>query len=104
MSAFKDAVSKDVKAVFLNLDEFANEHTLNGKTVVCVVDKDLTTAGNSHFEGVFLNTNTIYVDVKDMEQRPVEGQIIRLDGVRLMVRSVSVEEGIYVIVAEENAQ
>ena len=54
MSAFKDAVSKDVKAVFLNLDEFANEHTLNGKTVVCVVDKDLTTAGNSHFE-VFYN-------------------------------------------------
>lgn len=104
MSAFKDAISKDVKAVFINLDEFADEHTLDGKTVICIVDKDLTTGANdtvSHpLEGVFVTSITIYVAVKDMYAQPVEGQNIELDGVEYTVRNVSVEAGIYAIVAE----
>lgn len=108
MSAFKDAVSKDVKAVFINLDEFADEHELNGRKVACIVDKDLTDGAKdtmSHpLEGVFLNILTIYVDVKDIDRPPVEGEQIKLDGDRYFVRSVSVEEGILVIAAEDNRQ
>lgn len=108
MSAFKDAISNDVKAVFINLDEFADKHDLNGCEVACIVDKDLTTGVNdtiaNPLEGVFLNTITIYVDAKDLERKPVEGEILRLDKERYIVRSVSVEEGILVIVAEVNEQ
>jgi hypothetical protein len=108
MSAFKDAVSRDVKAVFINSDEFAYEHDLNGQKVACIVDKDLTTEAkdtiSQPLEGVFLNILTIYVDVKDIERQPVEGEILELDGVMHIVRSVSVEEGILVIVAEVNEQ
>lgn len=108
MSAFKDAVSKDVKAVFINLDEFADEHTLDGKTISCIVDKDLTTGVNdtiSHpIEGVFVTNITIYVDAKDMDTQPVEGQQIVFDDEYYFVRNVSVEAGIYAIVAEVNRQ
>lgn len=108
MSAFKDAVQKDVKSVFINLNEFADEHELNGQKVVCIVDKDLTqgkgdTVANPLY-GVFLNTITIYVDEKDLERRPVEGEQLRLDRVRYMVRSVSAEGGVLVIIAEVNEQ
>lgn len=105
MSAFKDAIAKDVKAVFINLDEFADKHILNGETIACIVDKDIISEVTSEkLEGVFLNTVTIYVDVKDIKNKPVEGEILRLDKVRYIVRSVSVEEGILVIVAEVNEQ
>lgn len=104
MSAFKDAISKDVKAVFINLDEFADEHTLDGKTIVCIVDKDITSEADKHFEGVFVTNITIYVDAKDMDAQPVEGQQIVFDDEYYFVRNVSVEAGIYAIVAEVNRQ
>lgn len=104
MSRFKDCVNADVKSVFINKDEFADAHTLNGKTVICVVDKDLTEGADSdtghRYEGVFVNAVTIYVDVNDIEARPVEGELIEFDDAMHSVKSVSVEEGVLVIVAE----
>ena len=109
MSLFKDTLAKDVKSVFINLDEFADEHILDGKTVVCIVDKDLTTGLNDsrtsrQFEGVFVNTLTIYLDAKDVETQPVEGQRIKLDDNWYFVRNVNIEEGIFVIIVEANEQ
>ena len=108
MSAFKDAVSRDVKTVFINLDEFADEHVFDGQTVSCIVDKDLTSGANdtiSHpLDGVFLETLTIYVDAKDITPQPVEGQRIEFDDKRYFVRNVSVEDGILAIVVEAYMQ
>ena len=104
MSAFKDQLRKDAKAVFLNLREFADEHCLNGYTVACVVDKDLTQGAKDSFVGVFVNAVTIYVAAADMEMRPVEGEMLELDGVFHTVRSVNAEGDILAIVAEVNEQ
>lgn len=108
MSAFKDAVAKDIKSVFINMDEFAYEHDLNGKKVQCVVDKDIIdgakgTVSNPLY-GVFLNAITIYVDAKDIDRKPVEGELLSLDKKRYVVRNVSVEDGILVILAEVHDQ
>lgn len=107
MSAFKDAIAKDVKTVFINLDEFAEEHNLNDEIVACIVDKDIISeqANKSEIrEGVFVNTLTIYVDVKDVKERPVKGEQIRLDDEWYFVEDVSVEDGVLVIVVEANRQ
>ena len=37
MSGFKDMVAADNEKVFLNLDEFAEEHDLNGTTCKCIL-------------------------------------------------------------------
>lgn len=104
MSAFKDAIAKDVKAVFINPMEFADTHSVNGYEVACVVDKDLTAEAQQRLEGVFVNTVTIYIAEGDLEVRPVEGELLDLDEVQHIVRSVSAEDGILVIVAEVNEQ
>lgn len=108
MSAFKDAVSKDVTAVFLNIEEFADKHVLNDQDVICLVDKDMTTEATTRLsnplEGVFLNTLTIYVKEKDLKAKPVEGELLYLDGEMYLVRSVSVEMGILVIIVEVHNQ
>lgn len=107
MSAFKDAIAKDI-AAFLNIDEFADRHNLNGRDVVCLVDKDLTDpykqTVSSPLQGVFVNTITIYVKPEDMERRPVENELLHLDGEMYFVANVSDEAGLYVITAEVKNQ
>lgn len=100
MSAFKDTIAKDIKSVFINIDEFADEHSLNGKVVRCVVDKDLTMGAKDNMVGVFMNAVTIYVAEKDIEKRPVEGALLELDDETYTVRNVSAEDGMLVIIAE----
>lgn len=104
MSAFKEALRKDVEKTFINIDEFADVHDLNGKSIPCIIDKDLTQPAQQNLEGVFLNTMTIYVKASDLDLRPVEGEMFKVDGSFHFVRSVSDEEGIYSIVCEANEQ
>ena len=108
MSRFKAAVQNDIKAVFLNREEYGEWHTLNGEVIQCVIDKNLTqdlgdSRGTSQIVGVFTNMRTIYVDSSDMPM-PVEGEILRVDGSLHLVKSVSEEGGMLVIVAEANEQ
>lgn len=104
MSRFKAAVQSDIKAVFLNLEEFGEWHTLNEVKVQCVIDRNLTQDySDSHILGVFVNILTIYVDSSDMPT-PVEGEILSVDGSLHLVKSVSEEGGMLVIVAEANEQ
>ena len=44
MSAFKDFVAADVKNVFINPEEFAEEHEIGHELVPCILDKIITQA------------------------------------------------------------
>lgn len=105
MSIFKNAVANDIHAVFINDDEFADYHFLNGNRVRCIVDTDITDAfKGGNVDGVFVNTCTIYVATSDIENRPVEGELLELDDKTYFVRKVGFEDGIFAIVVEANEQ
>ena len=40
--SFKDLVAADISDVFLNGQEFADTHTIDGKTMTVVVDENLS--------------------------------------------------------------
>lgn len=104
MSWFKDLVESDVKSVFLDENEFAETHNINGKDVTCVVDKNLNQEHPSNdFLGVFVNMVRIYVAAGEIPV-PAEGALLRIDGSRHLVRTVSMEQGMLVITAEANEQ
>ena len=104
MSAFKDFVAADVQNVFINLDEFSEEHEIGHEVVPCILDKIITQAnGDDSFLGVFVNQLTIYVEVGVIET-PVEGELLNIDGALHLVKSVSNEGGVLVIVTEANEQ
>lgn len=95
MSLFKKMVHKDVHNVFINLDEFAECHSINDFRVNCIIDKaDISSA--SH-QGVFQNVLTIYVRSCDFEPMPVEGETLYLDEEMFFVQTVSDEDGVLVI-------
>ena len=105
MSAFKDAVAADIKGVFINSDEFAETHNLNGRSVLCVIDKNNIIEGrDGKIEGVFLNSLSIHVSKDDLDSIPIEGEWLSIDGSFHIVRSVSEEMGVLVILAEANEQ
>ena len=103
-NSFKLAVERDIEDTFLNISEFSDWHDIDGAVVNCLIDTNLT---DKHpvdsYEGVFRNTVRIHVLARDME-RPVEGELIRIDGSLHFVQSVSDEMGMYVITAVENQQ
>ena len=54
-------------------------------------------------EGVFINGITIYVKTGDI-RKPVEGEVLMIDGRMHLVKRVSDEMGLLTIVAESNEQ
>lgn len=103
MRSFKDIVAADVKGVFLNESEFAEYHEINERRVLCQVDKNLTTEAEKGLEGLFINAITVYVSADSME-KPVEGEMWNVDDENYLVRSVSEEGGMFVVVAEAHVQ
>ena len=109
--SFRDQIKSDVSDVFLNLDEFASKHTLgNSRRGIaayrCVIDRinhlDDGVSPLINHEGVFINALRIYVSEKDFYV-PAQGEILSVDGSLHTVESVSVEDGMIVIVAQENS-
>lgn len=104
MSWFKDIVQSDIEEVFLNSEEFAENHNINGDTVRCILDKVINEAhGEDALVGVFVNQLTLYVKTGDI-LTPEEGDLIRVDGSNHIVKSVNEEMGVLVIVADANNQ
>ena len=104
MSWFKDLVQSDVEDVFLNSEEFAEEHVINGDKVRCILDKIINEAhSEDSYVGVFVNQLKIYVRTGDI-LTPEEGDLIQVDGSNHIVQSVNEEMGVLVIVADANKQ
>lgn len=102
---FKDAVSADIDKVFLNCDEFAETHEIDGRTVPCVIDTLLTQAnGDAKHIGVFINQTRIHVRKDQIGAPPGEGDHMEVDGVVHLVKSVSDEMGVLVITTEMNRE
>ena len=117
MSGFKDQVAVDLD-VFINSDEFAEEHDLNGMTVRAVVqsptsqERWINGVNYSIYDGVSGESYTVYcrkadlMDVPLSDPRfaedssqllPVHGQRFDLDGVICIVDSVTDDMGILTI-------
>lgn len=88
MSAFKEMVEQDIMDVFLNADEFAETHNLNGWQCVaivqdCVINDDLTTTNTEdarYTDGLYGVGAVINVKKTDIPDMPKTGNRFRLNG------------------------
>ena len=104
--SFKEIIQNDIKNVFLNLGEFADEHDLNGVKVAAVIDDDfldeITLKINDEPQrkatGLFGGTIAIYVAKSDFGKiKP--GRALTVDGKLHQVVSTSEQGGMLKIVA-----
>lgn len=63
---FKDIIANDIDNVFLNLNEFANTATINGKQITVVVDSEARTYEGSQ-EDLERSEGNILIFVKKAE-------------------------------------
>lgn len=100
MENLKDVIKNDI-AVFLNLDEFAENRAIDGETIKCILDEDAYKERNiksetRHFEGVYKSKCALFVRDNDIE-KPSIGESMNIDGFLYLVTDVLETEGIYEI-------
>lgn len=99
---FKDCVAADISDVFLNLLEFADTHTVNGKKMTVLVDenelleRDKARLG-SHADGLYQSRRLIYVAREEFGPRPAIGSMVNLDGRPYKVADCTEEAGVLAI-------
>lgn len=97
---FKDIVAKDI-GVFLNPDEFGEEHEIDGKAIMVIVDNneqiEREKRVTSNAEGVYLKEVLFYVSQEALGNLPVVGRVMRFDKKSYIVTDAIDEDGIYSI-------
>lgn len=106
MSAFKERLRQDIHSVFLNLDEFADLHTINGAEMPAVIDSQENTERekrfSDHIDGVYQAGTVLYVAATDYGVLPSQGSRVILDGCNYTVADAVDEYGVYMIVLVAN--
>ena len=108
MSAFRDMVAADMGDVFLDMDEFAGEHDLNGAICPCVVEspssrerfqqgKEYDGYGTIHGAAV-----TVHARKADVGEMPTEGERFTLDGETYLVETCTEHMGMLEIHLRSN--
>lgn len=80
MAKFKDMVAADRDAVFLNLDEFAEQHRVEGKMIVAVTDESIFGASGAASIGLAEYDLIVYVKVEDLPRKRPTGESLNVDG------------------------
>lgn len=107
MSTFKEQVAEDLDT-FINLDEFADEHDVNGVTVKCVVqsptEQEMFQQGIAYsgYEVTHGNLTILHIKKDDFGETPVESQVVELDGESGLVKSCIEDMGLLSIYLDFN--
>ncbi len=82
MKTFKDYAQDFDLDTFINLDEFADDHLINGTLLKCVIDNDIfderSTLSGDRSGGVFKDMISIFIKKEDIE-KPLIDEMITVD-------------------------
>lgn len=95
---FKDEIAADLGAVFFDAEEFASEHRVEGKTILCVVDTDrgkLSSNGGEY--GLSEADFVLMAKTSDLPPRKAAGALLNLDGRELTVGTWDEQDGMTIV-------
>jgi hypothetical protein len=103
---FKDFVQNDIEKVFINSNEFAEVHNLNGTRCYAVAegltDKQHVEIMGQDIDGLIYDTIVVHVAKQDLPEVPEYNQIFRLNGRLMLVQSCEEDMGMLNIVLRGN--
>ena len=105
--SFKEVMKDDVNTVFMNNDEFANIHLVNGKKMNVIFDSLEQMEREQRVteikeEGLYKKHLLIYVKKSEYGPLPAPGNRITLDRANYLVTDAVNEDGLYSISLEAN--
>ena len=93
--SFKEMVANDVRSTFLNLEEFGEEHRVEGQTITAVVDENALKERQGGQElSVAESSLLLYAAVEDLPARRPAGEGLNVDGREYIVNDWSEDMGI----------
>lgn len=103
---FKDQIKQDLSDVFLNLDEFADLHRIEGKEVPVVIDSDimakLSKISDNRIHGMDEADMVIMGKASDLPENLDPGRLLNLDGREVIVVTTTSEMGLVQIAVRQN--
>lgn len=92
LNEFEKMVMNDHKNIFLNVKELGQTHNLNGTeciaSVQALTDKDRLVQQGKGFDGIEGQIVNVFVTSYDLPEKPVNGQLFKLDGEIFYVQEV----------------
>ena len=87
---FRKAIDEDLE-IFVNLEEFGEEHEINGQIIPCVfqrLTKEKSGNESRNFDGLHGDFMTLHFRTILIDPLPHEGESIRIDGKRFTIDNV----------------
>lgn len=104
--SFKDQIKQDLSDIFLNLDEFADLHRIEGKEVPVVIDSDimakLSKIGDNRIHGMDEADMVIMGKASDLPENLDPGRLLNLDGREVIVVTTTSEMGLVQIAVRQD--
>ena len=104
--SFKDQIKQDLSDIFLNQDEFADLHRIEGKEVPVVIDSDimakLSKIGDNRIHGMDEADMVIMGKASDLPENLDPGRLLNLDGREVIVVTTTSEMGLVQIAVRQN--
>ena len=74
-------IANDLGAVFLNNDEFAEEHEVEGRTIMAVLDEDVyDESKNGEDLGLASADTLLFAKISDLPERRPSGESLNVNG------------------------
>lgn len=101
--SFKEQIQKDLDAVFLNLDDFAELHRIEGKQIAVVVDNDqLQQLKKGQILGLVEADMLIMGKESDFPADLEPGRLLNVDGRELIVENSGTDMGLVEVALRQN--
>lgn len=101
--SFKDQIRKDLASVFLNLDEFAELHRIEGKQVAVVIDDDeLRELKKGQILDMTEADMLILAKADDLPRDLDPGRLLNVDGREMLVVKAGEDMGLVEVALRQN--
>lgn len=104
MLDFREQLRKDAEITFFNLDEFGEEHIVNGREMKIIIDDNelskRSQSADTHYNGSYIDKILVYVRGRDFGPLPGIEKVVRIDGNTYRVTKPTNELGVYSLVLE----
>ena len=104
MATLKDYIKDFDLDTFISMDEFADDHVINGETIKCVVDTDIfderSTLSGDRSGGMFKDSISIFIKMSDIE-KPLIDEMMTVDDDHYRIVEVKENMGMYEIVLSQ---
>lgn len=100
---FKERIRQDIDTVFLNLEEFAELHRIEGKEIPIVIDNnELTKLKQGQILGLVDADMLIFGRCVDFPDDMNPGRLLNVDGREMIVTNTGVDMGMIEVALKQN--